>query len=240
MDADGVERFLADYLESRSSKRRVEKVLDAGAGRDLPFRLPAGARVTGVDISEASLAENPSLDARIVGDIETVRLPSDEFDAVLCWNVLEHLPHPTAALENFHSTLRSDSALIVSIPNLLTPKTLVTKFTPHRFHVWVYRRVLGSPTAGLPGHAPFPTYLRLNLLPRRLRRTLEELGFVVDSEIRYSSGMVEAILARNLLLRVAWKLAAALWRVGGVDPELRDVDWVARKRAASTSQKAAA
>jgi len=239
MDLGGVETFLADYVEAASSKRPVEKILDAGAGRTLPFRLPDGVRVTGIDVSEASLAENPLLSERIVGDIETASLPPDEFDAVVCWNVLEHVRHPTAALVNLRSTLRPDGALILSIPSLMTPKTLLTKFTPHAFHVWIYRRVLGSPTAGLPGHAPFPTYLRLDLLPSRLRRTLEGLGFVIDTEIRYSTGMVQSIVARNLMLRVGWRLVAVLWCAIGVDPELSDVMWIARKRPASVTAEVA-
>ena len=233
--ATDVAALLAEMLEVESLTHPVRDVLDAGAGRDLPVSLPDGARVIGLDLFEESLSENPRLDERIVGDIETYPLPPGRFDVVLCWNVLEHLSHPLRALANLHSALRPGGILILGVPNLEAPKTLVTKLTPHRFHVWIYRRVLGNPSAGLPGYAPFPTFLRLDLAPRRLRRSLERLGFGIEAELPYASGMVEAIVTRNAALRLSWNVVAALWRALGLDPELGDVAWILRKGSASTA-----
>jgi SAM-dependent methyltransferase len=226
---EDVAAFITEFLEAEAANHRVERVLDAGAGRFLVFRLPDAARVTGLDVSEESLMDNPRLHARIVGDLETYPLPPDHFDSVACWNVLEHLERPLAALSNFHSTLRPGGTLILSIPNLEAPKTLVTKFTPHRFHIWIYRRALGQANAGLPGYPPFRTYLRLVLAPRRFRRNLQELGFQIEYVMRFATGMEGKIVARSLPLRIGWKTVGAFWAMFGRNPELSDIVWILRK-----------
>ena len=61
------------------------------------------------------------------------------------------------------------------------PKSVVAKFTPHFFHVFVYRR-LGFENAGKPGYGPFPTYLRWSLRQSALERWAGRRGLeVVES-----------------------------------------------------------
>ncbi len=228
-DFEEVERLVVERLRAAPPDRLPARVLDAGAGRRLPFSPPYRAQVVGLDVSEAGLAENRDLDERLVGDVETYPLPADAFDLVVCWNVLEHLRRPLAAVRNLAAALRPGGFLVVGVPSLASPKTIVTKLSPHAFHVWVYRSVLGSPQAGLPGHAPFPTYLRTSLLPARFRRALGRLGLSVEAEIRYPSGMVAAIVDRRPAFRRAWRVAEAPWRLLRADPTLSDIVWVVRK-----------
>jgi len=229
-----VQSLVIDHLRATRPERTPARVLDAGAGRRLPFPLPYPAHVVGLDVSEAGLAENDDLDERIVGDVETYPLPADEFDLVVCWNVLEHVRRPLAAVRNLAIALRPGGLLVVGVPNLTAPKTIVTKLTPHAFHVWVYRSVLGNPRAGLPGHAPFPTHLRTALLPARFRRALRRLGLSVQAELRYPSGMVPAVVDRRPTFRRLWRMAEAPWRLAGADPSLSDIVWIVRKPAAGS------
>jgi SAM-dependent methyltransferase len=149
-------------------------VLDAGCGMDMSVELPPNAHVLGIDVSEAALARNSAIDERIVGDIETYAFGPRRFDLIICHDVLEHLDDPTAAVRNLAGALKHGGELDVRMPILWSAKGIVTKLTPHRFHVWSYRRLFGIPTAGQEGFAPFPT--RLRITPKRLERQAASAG----------------------------------------------------------------
>jgi len=52
------------------------------------------------------LRRNAHLDEKILGDIQTYRWPVPRFDAVVCGDVPEHLPRPTAALDNLFDAVK--------------------------------------------------------------------------------------------------------------------------------------
>jgi SAM-dependent methyltransferase len=205
------------------------KVLDAGCGRCLQaVDLPDDAYLVGIDLSPVALAENPSLDQRIVGDIQIYPLPRETFDLAVCWDVLEHVRDPRAALDNITAALRPGGRLIVGIPNVLSPKGLVTKFTPYRFHVFVYRRLFRFPSAGLPGHGPFRTYLRWALRPSAVAAYAARRGLVVEEMDRSPSPSMAAVFARfptttSLFVRIWSRL------FGGADPRDSELRIVLRK-----------
>jgi len=145
------------------------KVLDAGCGIVDRYAEFSGAEITGIDVLESTVQANAGLDRRLVGDISTYAFP-DRYDVITCQYVLEHLPDPYAALDNLVSALVPGGELRVSFPSVLSPKSLVAKFTPQWFHLWVYRHVLHFPHAGEPEHGPFPTYLRWSLRTQQLFR----------------------------------------------------------------------
>ena len=62
----------------------------------------------------------------IVGDITDIPEPSASFDAVMCIEVLEHLPDPPAALRELSRLLKSGGMLI-----LTAPFCSLTHFSPH-------------------------------------------------------------------------------------------------------------
>jgi SAM-dependent methyltransferase len=62
----------------------------------------------------------------IVGDIINIPEPSESFDAVMCIEVLEHLPDPPAALRELSRLLKSGGMLIVT-----APFCSLTHFSPH-------------------------------------------------------------------------------------------------------------
>lgn len=52
----------------------------------------------------------------IVSDITAIPQPDDSFDAILCSEVLEHLPSPQLAIEEFHRLLKPGGKLILTAP----------------------------------------------------------------------------------------------------------------------------
>jgi SAM-dependent methyltransferase len=64
----------------------------------------------------------------IVSDITAIPEPDASFDAILCSEVLEHLPHPELALKEFGRLLRPGGRLIVS-----APFGSLTHFAPYHF-----------------------------------------------------------------------------------------------------------
>jgi hypothetical protein len=53
--------------------------------------------------------------ADIIADIETVSITS-EYDAIICFQVLEHVDHPINAMKNMHKMLQSGGLLVLSYP----------------------------------------------------------------------------------------------------------------------------
>jgi SAM-dependent methyltransferase len=218
-----VQRFVDREFE-RSPPRDV---LDAGCGFTLPLDFPRSVRLVGLDSSADALAKNQNIDEGIVGDLETYRLGGDEFDVIVCWTVLEHLPNPRSALANMAQALRPGGLLIVGIPNLWSLKGLVTKLTPHRFHVWVYRRILGKRHAGKPGFGPYRTYLRRDVAPDRLRRLARAEGLE-----RVYASTYEIDLGLPRPAAVLWSLATRAGRIvtlGAWNPAASDHAAVFRK-----------
>jgi len=51
------------------------------------------------------------------GRLEEAGFPDSHFDAVTLWDVLEHLPDPSASLMEIHRILKPDGVLLIRIPN---------------------------------------------------------------------------------------------------------------------------
>src|SRR3990172_9070263 len=117
--------------------------LEAGCGSASHLRLPLGAIITGIDISEKQLARNTLLHKKICADLETHEWAEGCFDLVICWDVLEHLPRPVLALRNVFVAAAPGGIVVLALPNLYSLKGMVTKFMPYAFHVWFYRYVMG-------------------------------------------------------------------------------------------------
>ncbi len=91
------------------------RCLDAGAGRS-PWRGPLtaqGARVVSLDVEDRSGAVD------LIADLMAMPAVADaSFDAVLCTQVLEHVPRPWDALAEIARVLAPGGHLILSVPHL--------------------------------------------------------------------------------------------------------------------------
>lgn len=135
-------------------------IYEAGGGSSsfLPTDVLGRSHVTVVDIDADQVRNNTYADEAILGDVQTHRFAPETFDVVICYNVIEHLPDVEAALLNFRDALKRGGMILIGAPNPRSLSGVVTKYSPHGFHVWFYRNIRGIKTAGLPGEAPFPTF----------------------------------------------------------------------------------
>ncbi|MDQ3849769.1 MAG: class I SAM-dependent methyltransferase [Actinomycetota bacterium] len=182
------------------------RVLEAGCG-SLPMALDLGERahLVGIDVSADQLRRNTVVDEKILGDLQTHRFAGPDFDLVFCWDVLEHLPRPDLALETMRTATRPGGLMVLKLPNVLSAKGLVTKFTPHRFHVWVYRRLLGYPNAGREGFTPFRTFLRWSIAPHRLVAWAARHDMAVEHLATYEASRQAALRSRLHLTGRPWR-----------------------------------
>jgi SAM-dependent methyltransferase len=218
---DEEQRKLQGFLDE-IGLASLHDVLDVGCGTQLPVDLPPSVHLVGLDVSREALEANENIDEAIVADIESDRLREAAYDAVICWDVLEHLATPRRALANMAAALRPRGLLIVGVPNFWSLKGLVTKLTPHRFHRWAYRHVLGWPEI-----EPFRTYLRRDMVPKRLARRAREEGL---ERIYASTYRPPLRLPRSF--GIAWSALAGIGRVatlGKWDPEASEHIAVFRK-----------
>lgn len=155
---------------------RPVRILDAGCGKQMQIPVADQRYVFGIDISAEQVAKNPEVDEGVVGDLQSYPFEPGSFDAIVCWNVLEHVPDPRAALANFGRALRSPGALVLAGPHPHSFKGAVTKFTPLWVHQMAWRRLLVDE----PELERFPTHMSDAALPEQLTQILSESGFRVD------------------------------------------------------------
>ena len=167
-----LQTFLNRELFSRPSLR----LLEAGCGSASYLNFGGQVRVVGIDISEKQLARNAMLHEKIAGDIQNYEFPPGSFDAIICWDVLEHLSRPELALRQFAHAIKPAGLIILKLPNVLSLKGLVTKFLPHTLHVLAYRHFHSKKTAGKNDTAPFKTYLRFCISAGAIRKQGAQLG----------------------------------------------------------------
>lgn len=145
----------------RSESREPTAILEAGCGRmweldldDLDYKL------VGVDLNAESLRLRQEtigdLDEAIVGDLRTVDLPSDHFDAAYCSFLLEHVEDADRVLDRMVTALKPGGLLLLRIPDRDSSYGWIVRHSPHRSHILYKRYIKGSKHAGKPGYGPFP------------------------------------------------------------------------------------
>src|SRR5688572_8700064 len=98
---------VSDLLAECFENRDQIDILEAGCGSGSYLRFPSNARITGIDISAEQLQRNTRIHERILGDLQTYAFAPSTFDAIVCWDVLEHLAAPASALDRFATALRT-------------------------------------------------------------------------------------------------------------------------------------
>lgn len=179
---------LQEYLNQSHFDRPELKILEAGCGSGSVVRMPDGMQIVGIDISAEELEINELVGEKIVGDIQEYDIGEETFDMIICWDVLEHLPRPDAALSRFGRAIRPGGAIVLGFPNVRSIKAKVAKHTPHRFHEWIYRQIYGD-KYGQPGIRVFPTYLAASIRPDNIERFSRETGLKIAFSRFYESGV---------------------------------------------------
>jgi SAM-dependent methyltransferase len=164
-------------------------VYEAGGGSTsfLPREVLRRSHVTVVDIDEDQIRNNSYAQQTILGDIQTYRFPQNSFDLIICYNVIEHIPYVEATLAGFFQSLKRGGLILIGAPNPRSLSGVVTKYTPHWFHIWFYRHIVGKKTAGLPGKPPFPTCFHRLVTPSLLEAFARKNGLQVIYRKEYES-----------------------------------------------------
>ena len=177
-------------------------IYEAGGGSTsfLPLSVLRRAHVTVVDIDEDQIRNNDYAQEAILGDIQTHRFLPGSFDLIICYNVIEHVPDVKATLRRFCDALKPNGLLLIGAPNPQSLSGVVTKYSPHWFHVWFYRYVRGKKRAGLPGEAPFPTHFHPLVTITNLEAFAKKHGLQAIYRKRYESPRYPEMRQRKPLL----------------------------------------
>jgi SAM-dependent methyltransferase len=185
------------------------RVLDDGCGRKSAVKMHERWHVVGIDASADQLARNQRLNESVLDDVQTHIWPANAFDLIVCWDVLEHLPRPMTALDNLASALRPQGVLAIAVPNVSSLKGLLTRLTPFAFHEWFYRTVLGSER---PLNRQFPTILRRDIAPGRLRRFAATRRLDIRYCVLYEGSVQKHLRRRHALANALLGIAGGLSR----------------------------
>ena len=210
-------------------------VYEAGGGSTsfLPLEVLRRARVTVVDIDENQIRSNDYAQERILGDVQTHRFATGSFDLVICYNVIEHLADVGAALSGFCESLKPGGLMLIGAPNPKSLSGVVTKNSPHWFHVWFYRHVRGERNAGRPGHAPFPTFFHPLVTLSNLEAFANTRGLEVIYRTEYESPRFPEMRMRKPMLAALLDAAAVVLNFvlpGKIDVRRGDYHIILRKR----------
>jgi 2-polyprenyl-3-methyl-5-hydroxy-6-metoxy-1,4-benzoquinol methylase len=189
----------------RFNLNRVGRVLDVGCGRGLLLRefQRQGWEVQGTELSEpAARYAVATLKLPVqIGSLEQLHFPSERFDAVVMWHVLEHVSDPRVILAEVHRVLRPGGMFMVGVPNFGSPEARMCR------NKWLHLDV--------PRHLTHFTHASL-------REALARAGFTVRDACSFSPeydcfSFVQSLLNRlgvrhNLLLGLLRRKGAGVLR----------------------------
>jgi SAM-dependent methyltransferase len=192
---------LGQVLAAHFGARPIS-VYEAGGGSTsyIHFAGLNVTRITLVDIDPHQVSRNDIAHETIVGDLQTIELPAGSFDLIICYNVIEHLPLLSDALERMARAVKRGGLVVIGAPVPMSLNGLAARFTPHFVHVWICRYLLKWPDAGKPGCAPFPVAYHRLVDPQALQAHVKTLGLEPVYFRAYFGSLIEEIGRKNPLL----------------------------------------
>jgi ubiquinone/menaquinone biosynthesis C-methylase UbiE len=154
-----LEPVIAELAEFEAAAGQQVLEIGVGLGADHQRYAEAGARLSGVDLTERAVAHTRrrlelfGLDSALsTGDAEQLAFPADEFDSVYSWGVLHHSPDTPRAVAEVHRVLRPGGVARIMIYHQwsLVGYMLWARYALLRLRPWmslrqVYARYLESP-----------------------------------------------------------------------------------------------
>jgi SAM-dependent methyltransferase len=109
LERESIYRFVVEQARAIKPKSRV---LDIGAG-EAPYR-ELFSEHTYVTLDYEDTPHSGEVDLH--GAADAIPAESDTFDVILCTQVLEHVPRPRQALQEFHRVLGPGGLLVATVP----------------------------------------------------------------------------------------------------------------------------
>lgn len=179
----------------------VNRVLDVGGGRTWHFgetyRSNPDWHLIGVDIDPKELALNPMLDEAIGADIcQTLGVPDNSVDLILCRATVEHLHDTAAFLANVHKALKPGGRAVFVFANKWAPPMILNRMIPH----WLAEKLLLKLVPGTAGHGGFRAYYD-KCTHSAFKRELQRLGLAIEYDYSsyYSSSYFQFFLPIHFL-----------------------------------------
>ncbi len=126
-------RIVHEMLQGFTMKH---KTLDVGCGTGFVSQLYPNFDITGIDISDGMLANNPYKWVKAAA--EKIPFPNESFDYVICRSLLHHLELPLLGLQEMHRVLKPGGRFVAWETNFSFLNDVVrriARFTP-RFSHW--------------------------------------------------------------------------------------------------------
>ena len=173
-------------------------IYEAGGGSrtGLSPRLLERSRTVVVDLSQEQLNKCNYADETVLGSVEDW-CENSKVDLVSCKNVLEHVENVESSLRNFARSLKPGGILFVASPRKNSLQGIVTRCTPHSFHVWYYRKIKGDGLAGTPGNAPFPVCFSHGIEKGAMIHILEQEGLETICYFEYEGTHAQTLWRRK-------------------------------------------
>lgn len=164
-----------------NSMKNNSVILDAGCGHSsiIPEHNYPRVIKIGTDMVMEDIAENKSLDLRIISNINDIPFRKESIDIIICNMVFEHLTSPEIAIGDLSRVLKKGGYLIFMTPCIYNIVTLINRMIPNRFH-----QKIGHLLTGIDESDIFPTVYRANSI-RILRKLLGNMNFVEIDLLMY-------------------------------------------------------
>jgi len=196
---------LADWQRRKSDSSL--SVLEAGGGSLVHVKFESTPKITVVDISKEQLEKNTVAHEKILGDLCEIELGTSKFDMAVAWDVIEHLEQPRLVLQKLFAAITPGGIVVLAWPNPQSLRGMITKWSPHWFHVLVYKRILGYPNAGKPGEPPFKTIYHRDISLARVKSFAEEVGAKTCFAVEYERSNRQTLRNFSKLLGLAFDAA---------------------------------
>lgn len=140
IDHVGRYKFATNYIKTKTQV--LDIACGVGYGSNLFASKVSDVRVVGVDINKDAIAyaekhyAHPNVDY-VVDDAHKPNLPENDFDYVVSFETLEHLPNPDSFIASINRVIKKDGLFIFSSPNQKTLPFEKEKFPFHQKHYTV-------------------------------------------------------------------------------------------------------
>lgn len=234
LDASRKVPLLGEFVRAQGSDAAPISILEAGCGQRWLLRLDGKSFIlTGIDLDKDALEIRKNvrkdLDEAIHGDLRTIVFDEKKFDVVYSAFVLEHVSGAEDVLSRMIGWLKPEGIIIIEIPDPGSVKGLITRLSPHWFHVFYYRYVLGIKTAGHLGHGPYRTYFDPVISRKGIYEFSRKNRLRVEAEYAFATDGPKRRAMRSLIALVT--RAVGILTLGIFSDQHADLLYVLRREA---------